>query len=119
MRTALRAIAVSALALTASTVSILPRAGFTAESGGKIRVGQIGTKHAHAAGKMDAYRRSNAYEVVGVVEPDPERRARVERSATYRGLRWMTEEQLLNVKGLQAVAIETEVRDLLAAAAPE
>jgi len=80
----------------------------------KIRVGQIGTKHAHAAGKMGALRTlAGQYEVVGVVEPDESRRRAVENSRPYRDLSWMTEEELLNVKGLQAVAVETDVPDLI------
>jgi predicted dehydrogenase len=79
-----------------------------------IRVGQIGTKHGHAAGKMEALRRlSPLFEVVGIVEPDPARRAAVERSRSYEGLAWMTEEELLNRPDLDAVAIETEGSDLL------
>jgi predicted dehydrogenase len=83
----------------------------------RIRIGQIGTGHAHAGGKMDALRKSEEYEVIGIVEPDPARRAAAEKSKTYAGLPWMTEEQLLNTAGLQAVAVETEVKDLLATAA--
>lgn len=84
-----------------------------AESG-RIKVGQIGTKHAHASGKMETLRKfSDLYEVVGVVEPDEERRQQLKESATYRDLKWMTEEELLNTSGLQAVAVETEVRHLL------
>jgi predicted dehydrogenase len=79
----------------------------------KIRIGQIGTAHAHAAGKMDTMRNSPDFEVVGVVENDPARRAAAEKSKTYAGLPWMTEEQLLNTAGLQAVAVETGVRDLV------
>lgn len=79
----------------------------------KIRIGQIGTAHAHASGKMASLRRSKDFEVVGVVEPDAERRARAEKSPVYKHLTWMTEEELLNVEGLQAVAVETEVCDLL------
>ena len=83
----------------------------------RIQIGQIGTGHAHAAGKMAAMRRSSDFEVVGVVEPDDRLRARAKRSPVYEAVPWMTEEQLLNVEGLQAVAVETEVCDLLAAAA--
>src|SRR5438132_34259 len=36
-----------------------------------------------------------------------------EKSKTYSGLAWMSEEQLLGTHGLQAVAVETEVKDLL------
>ena len=79
----------------------------------KIRIGQIGTGHAHAAGKMETMRKSDEYEVVGVVEPDAERRAAAEKSKTYEGVPWMTEEQLLNLPGLQAVAVETTVKDLV------
>ncbi|MBC8356586.1 MAG: Gfo/Idh/MocA family oxidoreductase [Planctomycetes bacterium] len=81
---------------------------------GKIKVGQIGTKHAHASGKIGTMRKfSDLYEVIGVVEPDPKRRAQLKDDATYRDVNWMTEEELLNTSGLQAVAVETEVRDLL------
>ncbi len=88
-----------------------------AQSGGarpaKIRIGQIGTGHAHASGKMETMRASEDFEVVGIVEPDPERRAKAEQSKTYTGLTWLTEEQLLNAPGLQAVAVETTVKDLV------
>ncbi len=81
---------------------------------GKIKVGQIGTKHAHASGKMDTMRKFNElYEVVGVVEPDAKRRQQLTESATYRDLKWMSEDELLNTSGLQAIAVETEVRQLL------
>ena len=35
----------------------------------------------------------------------------------YRDLKWMTEEELLNTKGLRAVAVETFIRDLVSTAA--
>jgi predicted dehydrogenase len=50
---------------------------------------------------------------VGIVEPDAELRKRAESQEPYRGLPWLTQEQLLNVAGLQAVLVETRVRDLL------
>ncbi len=78
-----------------------------------IRIGQLGVAHAHADGKMRSYRESPEFEVVGVVEPNADRRAAAEKSEVYRGLRWMTRDQLLETPGLQAVAVETEVRDLL------
>ena len=79
----------------------------------RIKIGQIGVGHAHASGKMGAYRTSQDYEVVGIVEPDPQLRRRAQSQAVYQGLKWLTQEQLLNVDGLQAVAVETRVRDLL------
>ena len=84
----------------------------------KIKVGQIGTAHAHASGKMDALRKlTDHYEVVGVVEPDAALREAARRQAAYRDLPWMSEEQLLSTPGLQAVAVETSVRDLVPTAA--
>ena len=79
----------------------------------KIKVGQIGVGHAHASGNMDVYRKSSDYEVVGIAEPDEKLKRQAEKQATYQGLPWMTVEQLLNVPGLQAVAVETEPRELL------
>lgn len=78
----------------------------------RIKIGQIGVGHAHA-GKLSVFRDSADYEVVGIVEPDAELRQRAEPQAVYRGLPWMTQEQLLNVPGLEAVLVETRVRDLL------
>jgi len=80
----------------------------------KIRVGQIGTQHAHASGKMATVRKlSEHFEVVGVVEEDAAQRSKTENSPTYRGLKWMTTEQLLAVPELQLVLVETEIDKLL------
>jgi predicted dehydrogenase len=78
----------------------------------RIKVGQIGVGHAHA-GKLSVYRASPDYEVVGIVEPDTELRKRAETRDPYRGLTWMTRDQLLATPGLQAVLVETAVGDLL------
>ena len=84
----------------------------------RVKVGQIGTGHAHAGGKMSTFRKLEAdYEVVGVVEPDAALRRTWQDHPVYRGLKWMTEEELLGTKGLQAVAVETAVRDLVPTAA--
>ena len=84
----------------------------------RIKVGQIGTAHAHASGKMATLRKlPDDYDVIGVVEPDPAVRERAQKIAAYRDLTWMTEEELLNTPGLQAVAVETAVRDLVPTAA--
>ncbi|MFO0914730.1 MAG: Gfo/Idh/MocA family oxidoreductase [Pirellulales bacterium] len=79
---------------------------------GRIRIGQIGVGHAHAS-KLSVYRASPDYEVVGVVEPDEVLRKQSAGEAAYRDLPWMTLEQLLNTPDLQAVLVETRVRDLL------
>jgi len=82
----------------------------------KIKIGQIGTGHGHAKGKMSVLRQSPEYEVVGIVEADPELRSAAEGDPVFRDVPWMSEEQLLNTPGLQAVAVETQVGDLLPAA---
>lgn len=77
-----------------------------------IRIGQIGVAHAHAS-KLNVYRRSSDYEVIGIVEENETlRRVSIDKDP-YRGLAWMTREELLSQPGLQAVLIETEIRDLL------
>jgi predicted dehydrogenase len=81
----------------------------------KIKLGQIGVGHAHAS-KLAVYRASADYEVVGLVEPDPQLRKQAEKEAAYRDLPLLTQEQLLNLPGLQAVLVETRVRDSLTAA---
>jgi len=101
--------ALASLAATQTT-----RGQETKSQPAKIRIGQIGTGHAHAAGKMDTIRASKDYELVGVVEPNAELRAAAEKLPSYAGVPWMTEEQLLNTSGLQAVAVETAVKDLVA-----
>lgn len=78
----------------------------------RIKVGQIGVGHAHAT-KLAVYRASPDYEVVGVVEPDEALRKRVHDTPPYRGLKWLTRDQLLGTPGLQAVLVETRVRALL------
>ena len=94
---------------------LMPLQGADKPARERIKVGQIGVGHAHAS-KLSVYRASPDYEVVGIVEPDPVLRQRAEKQAVYQGLPWMTQEQLLQTPGLQAVLVETRVRDLLAAA---
>jgi len=78
----------------------------------RIKIGQIGVGHAHAS-KLSVYRASSDYEVVGIVEPDEALRKRATDAAPYRELKWVTREELLRTPGLQAVLVETRVRDLL------
>ena len=83
----------------------------------KIKIGQIGTTHAHAGGKLATIQKfADDYELVGVVEPDENRREQLKKDKTYKDVKWMSEKELLGTKGLQAVAVETHVRDLLSVA---
>ncbi len=106
--------------LAASAVGALvaqPLIGAVGRSTGPVRVGQIGTKHAHASGKMATLRKfPELFEVVGVVEADTDQRKRVQDSPAYRNLNWMTEAELLEADGLEAIAVETHIDELLATA---
>jgi predicted dehydrogenase len=97
-------------ALAWGTLARNAKAGHAAPR--RIKIGQIGTGHAHAS-KLAAYRQSDDYEIVGIVEPDAELRGRAQAQDPFRDLKWMTEEQLLAAPGLEAVLVETRVRDLL------
>jgi predicted dehydrogenase len=74
----------------------------TAFAGGssvRLRIGQIGTEHAHAGGKMGAMRAlTDLWEVVGVTGPNG-----------YDGVKSMSIEELLAVPDLKAVAVETTI----------
>jgi predicted dehydrogenase len=78
----------------------------------RIKIGQIGVGHAHAS-KLSVYRASPDYEVVGIVEPDAALRKKAANLPPYRDLKWLTRQKLLETPGLQAVLVETRVRDLL------
>lgn len=85
--------------------------------GRRIRIGQLGIGHNHGAAKMAALRALHEhFEIVGVAEPDPEWRRRRGDDPAYRGLPWLSREQLLNTPGLDAAAVETDVPDLVPAA---
>ena len=80
----------------------------------RIKIGQIGIGHNHAAENMNALRSlSEVYDVIGVVESDPEWKQKRGTLKAYEGLNWMTEEELLGTPGLQAVAVETDGFELV------
>ena len=94
-------------ASTSAAAAALVRAGYhvgQAAESGKIKFGQIGTKHAHAAGKISTARKfPDLYEVVGVVEPDDEQWQAVANRSAYKDAKRMTQEELLNTPGLKVV----------------
>ena len=83
----------------------------------RIKIGQLGSGHSHASGKLAAIRKlSDDFELVGVAQPREAAGSPIPDSGAYHGVKQMSEEQLLGTPGLQAVAIETEVPHLVAAA---
>lgn len=79
---------------------------FAASPTSRLRIGQIGSEHAHAGGKMTAMRSlTDLWEVVGVAA-----------EKGYDGVPLLTEEQLLNTPDLKVVAVETRMEDSCATA---
>lgn len=87
----------------------------------KLRVIQIGTAHDHAADHVDTmYALPDDYELVGVCEPDENRRKAAMNRRSYDGLRmsyegvkWLTIEEALAMNDLDAVIIESEELELV------
>ncbi len=82
----------------------------------KIKIGQIGVCHEHASGKIITLRKmSEVFEIVGVVDDRDSKAAKFGGSNLnpYEGLKWITEEELFNTPGLQAVTVETPNLDLV------
>jgi predicted dehydrogenase len=72
----------------------------------RIRIAQIGTQHAHAAGKMEAIRRfTDLYDVVALANTEDSK------SETYAGLPRLGVDELLALPGLKAVTVETRLED--------
>lgn len=79
----------------------------------KIKIVQIGIGHNHGHDKMLALLSlPELFEVVGVVESDPTWFEKRSCLAGYQGLKWMTEEEALAFPGLEAVAVETDGKEL-------
>ncbi|MCO8122947.1 Gfo/Idh/MocA family oxidoreductase [Stieleria sp. TO1_6] len=106
--------------LAAAPAFLVPLTGWSTAVGAgpnakpRIRIGQIGTKHAHAEGKLQTIlKHPETFEFVGLVEPDAQRRQRLQQKPLYRDLPWVSEDELLGSDGLQAVAVETQIADLV------
>lgn len=80
----------------------------------KIKIGQIGIGHNHASAIWGTVQKfPDLFEVVGFAEPDEEWIRERGSLQEYQGMPRMTVEQLLNVPGLQAVSVETDVWNLV------
>lgn len=110
----------SAGAVAASGFLTARGAAGTGGKSPKIRIGQLGVGHAHASERMKSLKSlPDEFEIVGVVaeRTDSKEITRGGKSSkTYNGLKWMTEEELLETPGLQAVMVEAANRDLVPAA---
>ena len=99
-------------------LAMAPFAGLlAAEDKPRLRVGQIGTSHAHAAGKMDALRSlPDLYDVVGFAEPIAARQAAAQKAKSFSGLKYLTEAEILADPTIRVVVIETTLEDSARAA---
>ncbi len=82
----------------------------------KIKIGQIGVCHEHASGKINTLRMMpEVFEIVGLVDDRGSTAAKFAGGdlKPYEGLKWVTEEELFNTPGLQAVTVETPNLDLV------
>jgi len=82
----------------------------------RIKIGQIGVCHEHASGKLNTLKKlPDVFEIVGVVDDRNTTAARFAGGnlKPYEGQKWMTEKELFNTPGLQAVAVETPNSDLV------
>ncbi|MBV6500335.1 MAG: Inositol 2-dehydrogenase/D-chiro-inositol 3-dehydrogenase [Prosthecobacter sp.] len=94
---------------SAAALAALP---LQAEAAARLRIGQIGTAHAHAGGKMTSLRGlADLWDVAGLVEPDASRRQQAAQTAIYQGLPRLSESELLGDSTVRAVAVETTIED--------
>jgi predicted dehydrogenase len=101
--------------LAVSAVGALTLHGRAA--GEPLRAGQIGVRHAHAAGKLEALRRLRGhYSVVGWAEADDTAATAAGRRAPYAGLPRLAEAELLADPELRVVTVETDLAEATATA---
>jgi len=82
----------------------------------RIKIAQLGVGHMHAY-KIGALRQfPDVFDVVGVAEDDPAQKAAFGHHDMYRGLPWLSGDELLATPGLDAVLVETEEHALVPAA---
>lgn len=80
----------------------------------KIKIGQIGVRHEHASGKMTSLKLlPDYYEIVGIAAESPEWEEKHKNYSCYKDLTWASQEELLATPGLEAVAVETEMTELI------
>jgi predicted dehydrogenase len=73
----------------------------------RIRIGFLGSTHAHGSEKLRQMHESTEWELVGLAEKNPEAAA----AARQRGVRVVSREELLGDRAIQAIAVEGDVGD--------
>jgi predicted dehydrogenase len=80
---------------------------------GAIRTGLLGTGHSHVRGKLQAMQNSPDYELVSVCESDGAARAKGEKDPLFHGMKWVSEEALLNDPSINLIVVECRVWEAL------
>ncbi|MBK5294787.1 MAG: Gfo/Idh/MocA family oxidoreductase [Acidobacteriia bacterium] len=93
----------------ASSIASQPAPG----AQGRVRAGILGTGHSHTLGKLKAMQDSPDYDVAGICENDPAARARAQKDPRYKGLRWMSEQELLGDNSIHLIVVECRVWEAL------
>jgi predicted dehydrogenase len=78
-----------------------------------IRCGILGTGHGHDVGKLRVLQQSPDWELAGACEPDPVALAQRKEQPAWTGVRWLTEQELLEDPMVRMVAVESDVPRLL------
>jgi len=96
-------------------LALTPALGLGAKAtAARRRIAQLGTGHAHAAGKFTALRAlPDLFEVVGIAEPEESRRTSAARTPAYEGATWREEADLLADPTILAVAVETALEAVI------
>jgi predicted dehydrogenase len=83
----------------------------------KIKIGQLGICHEHAGGIMSTLQKmSDVFDIVGVVDDRNTSAAKLagnDLPALYNGLNFLSEEELFDIPGLEAVTVEVPNTDLV------
>lgn len=102
--------------LTLTAMATVAARAETPRAPAKIPSAQIGTAHAHAAGKMQAMRNlPDFYQVLGICEPDNALWQRSSKNKAYTDLPRLTAEELL-AGSAKVIAVETRIEDAPSAA---
>lgn len=98
----------------------MTRRGFLAASGAgavqaaspptKIQTAIYGIGHAHARGKVQTVREMEQFELVGICEPD---RYQPRDHEVFRGVRWLSEEEMLRDASVELIVVESRVQENL------
>lgn len=84
-----------------------------APAGGKMPAAVLGLGHAHGLSILKTIADSPDFDLVGVCEPDEQRRAAFAGQDRYKDVHWLSREDVLDNPDIRMVAVESDVPRLL------